>query len=271
MRSWWPAWFRRFLFWVGDRFVIDRKIGRPINAFREEHGLQPVRRVWNRWLNSPQRAIGLFPEWFGAAPDWPAQFRQTGFVRYDQGEAAEVPPVVRDFLAAGEPPVVFSFGSAMRVGRPYFEAAVEACRRGGFRGLLLAKGGNQIPGDLPAGVVHADYAPFSRVFPRARAVVHHGGIGTSAQGLAAGVPQLVMPMAFDQVDNAHRLARLGVARVVPPSKFTGAAVADALRDLLSDPRVPAACQECAAKMATDPLPKTCQLIEELQGKDRPSR
>lgn len=259
-----PGWFARLAYWWADWYKLDPLIGGPLNRLRAELGLPPVKRVWGKWRHSPQRVIGLFPDWFGSAPDWPPQTRLTGFVRYDQGEAKELPPGVRQFLDAGEPPVVVSFGSAMRVGRPYFAAAVEACRRLGRRGLILAKGGDQIPPDLPPGVAQFDYAPFSLVFPRAAAAVHHGGIGTSAQGLAAGVPQLVMPLAFDQYDNALRLQRLGAARVLPAGRFTADRATAELRKLLADPAVPAACERAAAKLrAADPLPETCRLIEEL--------
>lgn len=269
MRSWWPHWFRRSLYWTGDVAVLDRLIGKPLNALRRELGLPPVTRIWTRWRFSPQLILGLFPDWFGSAPDWPPQLSTVGFVRYDQGETKELPAAVRDFLDAGPPPVVVTFGSAMRLGRPYFEAAVEACGLLGVRGLLLGRSGDQIPPVLPPGVAHADYAPFSLVLPRAAAVIHHGGIGTTAQALTAGVPQLVMPLAFDQPDNARRLERLGVARSLPPNRFTGPRVAALLGELTTSPAVASACKAAAAKLsAADPLDEACRLIEALKGTDR---
>ena len=93
---------------------------------------------------------------------------------------------------------------------------------------------------------HEGYAPLSTLLPRCAALVHHGGIGTLAQALAAGVPQLTMPMGFDQPDNTTRLLRLGVARWVAPSKFTGERVAPLLDNLLNDPTVAAACAKYAS-------------------------
>ena len=264
-----PRWFRRFVRWVGERVIVDRLLAKPVNRFRAELGLPPITRVFGAWRHSPQLILGLFPEWYGSAPDWPPQFRHGGFVRYDQGEAKELAAPLRAFLDAGPPPVVVSFGSAMRVGRPYFEAAVGAVRRLGARGLILAKGGDQIPADLPPTVSHADYAPFSLVFPRAAAVVHHGGIGTSAQAMTAGVPQLVMPLAFDQADNAARLGRLGVARTVVPKRFTPERVAAALTELTTAADVAAACRDVAARVAADDrLDEICALVEGLKGTDR---
>ena len=264
MRAWWPAPFKRFLFRLGERVLFDPLVRPALNDFRATLGLAPVRRVLGRWIHSPQLVIGLFPEWFGHAPDWPAQTRTPGFIRYDQADGQPLPAPVEAFLNAGDPPIVFSFGSAMRTGRKYFDAAVGACAALGRRGLLLAKKTEQIPPDLPPSILQADYVPFSAVFPRAAAVVHHGGIGTTAQALAAGVPQLVMPMSFDQPDNAERLRKLGVARVVPAPEFDGASLSAALRELFADPGVPMACAEMKRRMTGgDALENACDLIEEL--------
>ena len=268
MRSWWPASLNSFLFWAGERVLIDPKMRPQLNEFRATLGLPPVRRVLGKWIHSPQLVLGLFPEWFGRPPDWPAQVRTPGFIRYDQADGKPLPSEVEAFLNAGEPPVIFSFGSAMRTGRAYFEAAVGACRSLGRRGLLLAKKSDQIPPELPPSMLQADYVPFSAVFPRAAAVVHHGGIGTTAQALAAGVPQVIMPMSFDQPDNAERLRKLGVARVVPAATFTGTTLAAALRYLFANAAVPRACLEFKRRLTlTDPVSEACDSIETLRGKD----
>jgi UDP:flavonoid glycosyltransferase YjiC (YdhE family) len=151
----------------------------------------------------------------------------------------------------------------------FFQAAVDACVRLGRRGLLLARFASQIPRDLPDGVRHFSYIPFSQVLPRSAAIVHHGGIGTTAQGLAAGIPHLVMPLAHDQPDNAHRLERLGVARTLLPAKFRGPAVARALSALLDSPTVLSRAREIAGRL--DPsadMDRSCGIIEGIQDSRR---
>src|SRR5262249_32355180 len=151
----------------------------------------------------------LFPEWFGPPqPDWPPNVTMTSFPLFDERGLAELPTDVETFLAAGTPPIVFTPGSAMKQGRAFFTTAVEACVRLGRRGVLLTRFGEQVPPSWPEGIRHFEYVPFSQVFPRAAAVVHHGGIGTTSQCLAAGVPQLIMHMAHDQPDNAARILKL---------------------------------------------------------------
>ena len=265
--GWVPHWFRRWAYRAGGKYVIDPVFRPVVNDFRRELGLPPLGRLWGAWNDSPQRVLGLFPGWFATAPDWPAHLRQTGFPVYDGG--GDLPPAVEQFLTDGPPPVVVSFGSAMRTGRKQFEAAVDAIMLLGWGGLVLAKGGDQVP-PLPSGFLHADYAPFGRVFPRCAAVIHHGGIGTTAQALAAGVPQLVMPMAFDQHDNAARLVRLGVARAVPAARFTADTAFSALGGLLESADVAAACAAAKAKAAEgDAVAEACRWVEELRGTDRP--
>ena len=264
MRRWWPGWLKSLLYWVGDCWIVDPLVKPVVNEFRGSLGLPPVRRIIGHWIHSPQRIIGLFPEWYGKSADWPEQMRLADFVRFDQAGAVPLSPELEAFLNAGDKPIAFSFGSAMRHGKPYFEAAVEACRILGKRGLILAKGKEQVPEKLPDSVLHVDYAPFSEVFPRCAAVVHHGGIGTCAQGLAAGVPQLIMPLSFDQPDNARRLERLGVRARLWPCRFTGKNVAAELFRLLDSPATIMCAKDVAEWMQEgDPATRACQWLEEL--------
>lgn len=267
-----PRPFIRLAYRLAEWAITDPIVAPPVNEFRRTLGLPPVKRIITRWSPSPQLVLGLFPDWFGPIPDGGPAFRHVGFVLFDDANGRHTPePLVR-FLDSGPPPVVFSFGSAMRNGRPYFDAAVEACRRSGVRGVLLGKSGEQIPPDLPADVMHADYAPFSEVFRRAAVVVHHGGVGTSAQAMRAGVLQLVMPMAFDQPDNATRMKRLGVARLLYPKRFTGPRVAEQLKALMGDEKAKQAARQLGERLrGTDGLPTACELLEELIGTDTPRR
>ena len=258
----WPAPAKRLLVAAGDR-LSDRALAPAVNDLRAEFGLPPVRNIVRKWWHSPHRVIGLFPEWYGAVqPDWPPQTELTGFPLYDEGDANPLPRELRSWLDAGDRPVVFVAGTANRQAARFFQAGSEACRRLGRRGLLLSRFAEQIPDPLPSGVRHAEYAPFGSLLPRAAALVHHGGIGTLAQALRAGCPQLVMPMAFDQPDNAVRLERLGVGRYLRPSRFTGVAAARELEALLGSEEVARACRGIASRFeGIDPVTRTCELIE----------
>jgi rhamnosyltransferase subunit B len=264
----WPRSLKRALWWAIDRFAVDRVLAPELNSWRAELGLSPVSRVFKSWVHSPQRAVALFPPWFAEPqPDWPSQLRLTGFVLSDDTCAPDANSADRErlkrLLNEGPPPVVFTPGSANRHAAAFFQTAVESTHALGRRAFLVTPYREQLPARLPPHVGHAPYASFSWLFPQAAVVVHHGGIGTSAQGLAAGVPQLVMPMGFDQPDNAARLMRLDVARVVYPKNFTAPTVAATLEHVFSSDAIRSACALNRARVASDrALERSCDLLEQ---------
>lgn len=264
-----PAVWNRFCYWAADYAVFDRLIGPLANRFRKELGLPPVHRFLAGWCFSPLRVLGLFPDWFAEpVSGWPPQTRLTGFPLYDGSGGGHLAPEVAEFLGVGAPPVVFTAGSANRHAHAFFTAAADACRRSGRRAVLVTRFRDQVPATLPSGVRHFDSVPFGQLFPLAAAVVHHGGIGTSALGLAAGTPQIVMPMAYDQHDNAARLGALGVARSLPVRQFKGPALAATIDSLLNSRVVTARCQTIADRMRhNEPLVRSVRLIEEALNLD----
>ena len=182
---------------------------------------------------------------------------------FDERELHGLAPEVEAFLAQGDKPLVFTPGSAMLQGEKFFAAAAAACAKLGRRGILLTRFPEQIPHELPAGVRHFSYVPLSAILPRAAAMVYHGGIGTCAQALDAGVPHLITPMDHDKHDNAARIRRLGVGAELEMSRVTAASLSRALGSLLSDLEMPGRCNELAQRMAQErPIEKTCALIEE---------
>jgi UDP:flavonoid glycosyltransferase YjiC (YdhE family) len=258
-----PRWLKRVQYGLADRLLVDPLVAPGVNAFRAELGLPPVRQIFNQWWHSPARVIAMFPEWFAPRQrDWPSQVTLTDFPLWDESELADPPADAAEFLADGAPPIVFTPGSAMAHGRAFFRAAAEACARLGARGMLLTRYAEQVPRELPRGVRHFEFAPLSQVLPRSAALVHHGGVGTSSQALAAGAPQLVMPMTHDQPDNAARLVRLGVAETLSPRRFRGPAVARALERLTTSPGVARACRAAAARLErADGIGLACEAIE----------
>jgi len=257
-----PRTVKRLLFGLTD-LAADRALDTAVNDHRRELGLERARHITSRWWHSPSRVIGMFPQWFAPVqPDWPPQTRLTGFPLYDERGASPVPSEVASFLDSGVPPIVFVAGSGNRQGARFFRAAADACCRLGRRGLLLTRYPDQLPAVLHDDVRHADYVPLTEVLPRAAALVHHGGIGSAAQALAAGVPHLVVPMTFDQPDNADRLRELGVARVLRPSRVDGRTVARELERLLGSTDTATRCRALADRIeGVDGLAAACEVVE----------
>jgi UDP:flavonoid glycosyltransferase YjiC (YdhE family) len=260
-----PLWWKKFAHWAVDRFYVDRQLGPPLNRFRATLGLPPVNHIFGDWLHSPQLVLGLFPDWWGPVqPDWPAALRLTGFVLHDGAGHYEIPPRAEDFLASGPPPIVFTPGSAGSNLHGIFRESVAACRLTCHRGMLVTNWNEQIPPDLPPNVRHFPYLPFSQILPRCAALVHPGGIGTIAQAIRAGIPQLIVPHGNDQPDNALRLERLRLGLSIYPERYKAGRVARALHSLLDSPEIKANAVRYSATIHTDAaLDQACDAIEQL--------
>jgi len=257
-----PSPLRKLYLRAADQFLIDPLLADETNSFRAELGLAPVHRFFNGWANSPQLIIGMFPDWFAPpAPDWPTNVVLTGFPLWDDGSLRNRSSKLAEFLAAGPPPIVFTAGSAMIQARRFFQVSAEACRMSGRRALFLTQFPEQLPMPLPSGTCHYDYVPFSTVLPQSALLVHHGGIGTTAQAIAAGIPQLVVPSTHDQPDNAVHVRRLGVGDFLLPRAYTPANLENSLRRLMGAD-VSRNCQRRAYDLARSRSLETASLLIE---------
>jgi rhamnosyltransferase subunit B len=261
-----PPFVIRGLFRAIDALLLEKLFAPNINRFRRRLGLPAIDRVFGGWMHSRQKNLGLFPDWFARPqPDWPPQTQLTGFVYYDKQDGHEgLHRELEDFLRGGSPPIIFTAGTAMKHADQFFADCAEACRRLGRRGILLTGHPEQLPSGLPPGIQHFAYLPFSEVLPRALALVHHGGIGTTAQAIAAGIPQVIRPMAHDQPDTAARVERLGIGVTLSPKNFDAASLAEKLEPLITSQAVSDLCKSYAGKIHPDQaLAETCTLIEDF--------
>jgi rhamnosyltransferase subunit B len=221
------------------RLKLDQ-MAAPLYKLRAELGLKRGGNPMLEGQHSPLRVLALFSSAIAKPqPDWPPQTRVTGFPFYDgrdrAGDTRQLDPALLKFLEEGEPPVVFTLGSsAVYVAEGFYRESLEAARAAGVRALLLIGEESNRPADLPAWAAAFDYAPYGELLPCARAVVHQGGIGTTAQGLRAGLPALVVPFSHDQFDNGSRVARVGAGRVLPRAKYNATSAAKELRALLAE-------------------------------------
>lgn len=252
------------LYWRTIDAAGDFLISRHLNPIRTALGLKRVRRFLGWWL-SPERVIGMFPDWYGPPQaDWPPQLRLAGFPMFDGRPGSKVPAELLEFCNAGEPAVAFTFGTGMMHASRFFHEATEACRILGIRGIFLTKHSHQLPESLPSFIKQCEFAPFQQLFPHCAAVVHHGGVGTTAKALAAGIPQLIVPLAFDQPDNASRLKQLGVSDSVKPKRVNSARLAKVLRTLMTA-QIQTQCRKVAAHFGNDTaLDVAAQWVENLR-------
>ena len=231
-----PAIFHRTLFTVMQLTISGWY--EPYKAFRRELGLsedhEPIfRDKFSRTLHLAMFSRAL------ARPrsDWPLSTLQTGFCFFDESETSEPNAELADFLSSGEPPIVFTLGSAavMDAGS-FFDESIKAAKSLGKRAVILYGRENEPPDGLTGDVLGIDYAPFSQVFGQAACVVHQAGVGTTAQVLRAGVPQLIVPFSHDQPDNAARVRRAGVAEIIRRGDYHAESASISLNKILGEPQ-----------------------------------
>jgi MGT family glycosyltransferase len=218
---------------------LDRLM-EPVYRLRAELGLPRGEQPLFAGQHSPTKVLALFSKVMAEGQrDWPPRTCITGFPFYDRRDffgETETAKEVFEFLDAGPPPIVFTLGSsAFWVARDFYRDSITAARALGRRALLLIGHSRNLPETaLPDGVAAFEYAPYSEVLPRACAIVHQGGVGTTGQGLLSGKPVLILPHAHDQFDNAARIARLGCGRVLPRPRFNAETGTRELRILLEN-------------------------------------
>ncbi|MBL9134091.1 MAG: glycosyltransferase family 1 protein [Verrucomicrobiaceae bacterium] len=251
-----PVWMKKALFSLPH--PIELMLLRKMRHLCKKHGVKPPRRLWRVWWDSPDGVLLTFPEWFYATqPDWPENLLQWTFPLEDLAAEQPLENGLQAFLAAGDPPVVFSPGSSNVNAARFFEVAAQAVANTGCRAIFITIDPHQIPTNLPPLIHIVRYAPFGVLLRHASVFVHHGGIGSTSLAFAAGVPQLIMHITHDQPDNANRVERLGAGIGLSPRQFTPERVTSELKRLLSVDSFKAAARRCAEKISsntdTEPL------------------
>ncbi len=250
------------------RFV-SRKWPEPIYELRRELGLPKGANPLFDAKHSPSLVLALFSRLLGTEQkDWPEHTLITGFCYYDADAGNQaLPPNLEEFMAAGEPPVVFTLGSAaVLAAGDFYEVSARAAIKLGIRAVLLigTDPRNQLKEKLPESICVAEYAPYSELFNRASMVVHQGGVGTTAQCLRAGKPMLIMPFSHDQPDNARRMLRLKVGRVIQRGKYIPFLVALRLKMMLTGTWMKQRAASVGQQLShEDGVRTACDALEEL--------
>lgn len=252
-----PMWYRRFAHWAGRGFM-SLLIDGPLNRLRDELSIPRRRDTLFDEMLSGDAALGLWsPHFRPRASDDPERFEVCGFPWFDRESryaerGAGLDPGLERFLDEGDAPVVFTLGSVLsHTGARVYRAAAEACGRLGVRGVLVIGRDASAPVEMPGGVVCVDYAPYSALLPRAAAIVHHGGIGTTAQSLRSGRPTVILPHAHDQFDNAARTERLGVSVTLTRGHTSARALAGAVGRVLGERGYSERAAALGAKIASE--------------------
>jgi UDP:flavonoid glycosyltransferase YjiC (YdhE family) len=179
---------------------------------------------------------GFSPEVIPPAPDWDCRVHVTGYWFLEDADDWTPPASLVEFLESGPPPIYVGFGSmSSRDPEGTADTILAALAQSHQRGILLSGWGGLAGGRTPDSVYVLDAAPFSWLFPRVAAVVHHGGAGTTSAGLRAGVPSVVVPFFGDQPFWGQRVADLGAgAQPIPRKRLTAKRLAEAIDRVMTD-------------------------------------
>ncbi len=215
---------------------ISRSWSQPVADLRRELGLPSgLDPLWEG-QHSPHLVLAMFSPLFGPPqPDWPANVEVTGFPFLDHSDTP-LNAELEQFVAGKERPIVFTLGSAaVKVAGEFYRIAARVAKKLNRRAVLVAgSAADALKPELPASMTAVEWASFPGLFARAAVVVHSGGVGTTAQALRAGVPQLVVPFAHDQFDNADRVRRMGTGRILFRSRITEKSLSRELERVLAD-------------------------------------
>jgi UDP:flavonoid glycosyltransferase YjiC (YdhE family) len=232
-----PNWMNDLL-WRANHLLGDSLLRGTLNTMRAGLGLPPVDHLRRYLFEDYPLVIAADEVLFPPDPLWQGRYPYANFIFFD--DPAPLDPELDAWLADGEPPVFVGFGSMSGEGTDRVEGMiVEAVSATGRRCLVGAGWAGLGAGALPPGWRVVRDAPHALLFPRTAVVVHHGGSGTTASALRAGVPQVVLPLILDQFHHAHRLHLAGIApHPVPMESITAVELADAIRTALELPEGP---------------------------------
>jgi UDP:flavonoid glycosyltransferase YjiC (YdhE family) len=246
----------RVAFNLGKHTLL-RSLTRPVRAFRAEMGLPDGSSdsVFDGQFTEAG-AIGLYSPLLGPSqPDYPSPSEVVGFAYYDSesGGQSGLDPELQRFIANGTAPIVFTLGSTVvnyAGAEGFYRDSLAAARKLGRRAILLMgeRIDPRVQEDRGEDFLACRYVPHSQLFPHAAAIVHQGGVGTLAQALRVGRPELIVPFYADQFDNADRAVRLCVGRSIHYRQYRTATAAQALSELLRDPTYEVRAQEVAAQV-----------------------
>lgn len=245
-----PAMLTKAAYFLADHWVGDRWLAEPINQLRRRFGLEDVSRVLEQWWLSPDLVLALYPDWFAnVRPAVQGRWVSCGF---------PIPLDDREHdggFGSAEAPVFVTPGTAHRHAQRLLSDVMIACEMIERRCIVATSFAEQLPASLPSHVTAMGYVSLNQTLRECSAIVHHGGIGTTAMSMFTGCPQLICPMAFDQFHNADRVKSLGIGDTYEPRTWTShkqklKQLAGLLASLTSNAQTRTACQQLAARVGS---------------------
>lgn len=203
-----PKWLNSLL-WSGNMFVMGKTIGKTLNKIRLANGLNRIKRATDH-VERERVVIAVSPELGIIPPDNSDVGLQIDYF-FDPDEG-DLSVEINDFLKSGDAPVYFGFGS-MTDGHPEktLDTIFKSVKELGIRAIISKGWANYSHNDIPEGIFFAGEEPHGKLFPKMKAIIHHGGAGTTSSASRAGIPQITIPHVLDQYYWTSRITSLGIS------------------------------------------------------------
>jgi rhamnosyltransferase subunit B len=210
-------------------------------------------------FNPSLKHIGYFPEWYvQSTKGWPEEFTLTNFPLFDYGVTNEAnEQTFKEFVSKFGAPIIFSFGSGVST---TFDIISQVLAAQPLLDIPFVFVGGTKFSPLTERCIHLDKIAFETALPQARLMVHHGGIGTTAQSIKARIPQLIRPTAFDQFDNADKVKKLKIGDYLLEDEFTTNRIVTKISTLISSNYITSNLQSIKSK---DSNSNGCDMVAKL--------
>ena len=258
----------RFSWWLGG-MVLHCMVDRPVNRLRLGWHVPPrANLMWTGNLSPTFTALAVSSALVPRPDDWPEYVHVTGFCFWDGSDDWQFPEPLNAFLHGGKPVVAVTAGTVAPDERalfvPYYQTSIGSILACGTRALLINAPDINVSPEQKEDVLQVPFAPFSRIFPMCAAVIHHGGIGTVAQCLRAGVPSLVVPGGMDQPSNAAQVVQRKAGLWIARKRYTIERAGQALRALLETPIYREQARKMQAQIVReDGVVALCEAVERV--------
>jgi len=258
----------RFSWFVGGLF-LRQIVDKPINNLRRTFHVPPRSNLmWTGNLSQRLTALAVSSAFLSRPGDWPESLKMTGFCFWDRPVDWQFSETLKTFFRGDKPVVAVTAGSVAPEERAlflsYYQTSIESILACGARALVINAPENIAFSEQRDEVLQLPFVPFSEVFPACAAVIHHGGIGTIAQCLRAGVPSLVVPGGVDQPFNAAQVVQRKAGRWIPRKHYSMRLAEHALKALLTTPDYGKRVREIQAQiLQEDGVAKLCSAVEQI--------
>ena len=247
------------IFWRGSRFLYQR--------IQSKNADLPDLTAWPFNLNNARQTPILYafsPLVVPQPRDWGESVSITGYWFLDDHESWSPDQELINFIEEGDPPVIVAFGSSSSLDMDrFYQKIIKALTLTNQRGILV--GANPDLQGIPSTVFQVDNVPYQWLFKHSIAVIHHGGAGTTGQGLAAGVPNIILPFTSDQPFWARRVFKLEAGpKPLSPKRFTSQQPAEEIERAINDPQMKKNVQKIGAAIREeDGVARAVNLIQSL--------